>query len=462
MPDEAYYRVWSRVLSPGYLDDAPMVAFWIRLGTAVAGATPLGVRLLGPLASAFGSLLLYRAAADLFPGRPRVGLVAALFINATLLFGAGSVLMTPDVPLLFFWTLGLFAMARLIATGNGLWWLLAGLAVGLALDSKYTALLFIAAIFVWLLATDLGRGWLRRPEPWLGAALALILFAPVIAWNASHHWASFLKQGGRVADWQPWDALRFESELVVGQAGLFTPIVFVFAVAGTWHLARRAWRARDPSSTLVSLLTLLPAALFLEHALGDRVQGNWPAILYPSAALAAAALPGPTWSRWRWPAAALGFLITAIVYVQALAAPFPIPPRLDPTLRQLGGWSQFAAAVAKEGRAQHARFVATANYGDASELAFLQTLPVIGLGPRWTYFRLPPAAPIIAGQTGLLLERTGAAAPDPRLWAPLAPPAEIVRVRNGLPAERFRLTLVRAKAGATGALLPATEPRGPG
>jgi 4-amino-4-deoxy-L-arabinose transferase-like glycosyltransferase len=367
--------------------------------------------------------------------------------------------MTPDTPLLFFWALGLFAMARLIATGNACWWLLAGLAAGLALDSKYTALLFIAAVFVWLLATDLGRSWLRRPEPWLGLALALILFAPVIAWNASHHWASFLKQGGRVADWRPWDALRFETELVLGQAALFTPIVFAFAVAGTWHLARRAWRARDPSSTLISLLTLLPAALFLEHALGDRVQGNWPAILYPSAALAAAALPGRTWSRWRWPAAALGFLITAIVYLQALAAPFPLPPRLDPTLRQLGGWSQFAATVAEEGRAQHAHFVATANYGDASELAFLQSLPVIGLGPRWTYFRLPPAAPIVAGQTGLLLERAGAAAPDPRLFSLLAPPAEIVRTRNGLPAERFRLILVRAKAGVIGALLPEPDQR---
>ncbi|HTU55679.1 MAG TPA: glycosyltransferase family 39 protein [Acetobacteraceae bacterium] len=456
-PDEAYYRVWSRALQPGYLDDAPMVALWIRLGTWLAGATPLGVRLLGPPAAALGSLLLYRAASDLFPGPPRIGLIAVLFINATLLFGAGSVIMTPDTPLLFFWTLGLFAMARLIATGRGRWWLLAGLAAGLALDSKYTALLFIAAIFLWLLLTAPARRWLRRPEPWLGLALALIAFAPVIAWNAAHHWASFLKQGGRVGDWHPWDALRFETELVLGQAGLFTPLVFAFAVAGTAYLARRAWRANDPPSALVSLLTLLPAALFLEHALGDRVQGNWPAILYPTAVLAAAALPGPAWSRWRWPAAGLGFLITAIVYLQALAAPFPLPPRLDPTLRQLGGWRQFAAAIAEEGRAQDARFVATANYGDASELAFLQTLPVVGLGPRWTYFRLPPASPLIAGQSGLLLERTGAAAPDPRLWSLLSPPAEILRARNGLAAETFRLYRVRAKAGVTGALLPGPD-----
>ncbi|HWA80542.1 MAG TPA: glycosyltransferase family 39 protein, partial [Acetobacteraceae bacterium] len=243
-PDEAYYWVWSRVLQPGYLDDSPMVAFWIRFGTWLAGPGPLGVRLLGPLAAAAGSLLLAQAAADLAPESPQAGLVAVLFINATLLFGAGSVIMTPDTPLLFFWTLGLFAMGRLVATGDGRWWLLAGLAAGLALDSKYTGLVFPAAVGLWLLTTDLGRRWLPRHEPWLGLAIAALAFAPVIAWNARHGWVSFLKQGGRIGDWHPWDALRFETELLLGQVGLFTPLIFVFAVAGTARLGRAACRER--------------------------------------------------------------------------------------------------------------------------------------------------------------------------------------------------------------------------
>ena len=59
--DEAYYWVWSRALAAGYLDHPPMVAFWIRTGTAVAGDTALGVRLLGPVSALLGSLLLLRA-----------------------------------------------------------------------------------------------------------------------------------------------------------------------------------------------------------------------------------------------------------------------------------------------------------------------------------------------------------------------------------------------------------------
>jgi 4-amino-4-deoxy-L-arabinose transferase-like glycosyltransferase len=67
--DEAYYWVWSRALAPGYLDHPPMVALWIRAGTALAGQTALGIRLLGPLSAAAGTWLLALAAEDLAPGK---------------------------------------------------------------------------------------------------------------------------------------------------------------------------------------------------------------------------------------------------------------------------------------------------------------------------------------------------------------------------------------------------------
>ncbi|MBC7635011.1 MAG: glycosyltransferase family 39 protein, partial [Acetobacteraceae bacterium] len=102
--DEAYYWVWSRALAPGYLDHPPMVALWIWAGTALAGDGALGVRLLGPLSALLGAWLLVQAGQDMFGDRRR-GLVAALLLNATLLLGIGTVTMTPDTPLIFFWTL---------------------------------------------------------------------------------------------------------------------------------------------------------------------------------------------------------------------------------------------------------------------------------------------------------------------------------------------------------------------
>ena len=137
-PDEAYYWVWSRALAPGYLDHPPMVALWIRAGTFLVGDTALGVRLLGPLSVAAGSLLLADAAERLLPGR-QAGWRPATLLNATLLVGAGAVIMTPDTPLLFFWVMSLWALARIVIGGGGAWFGVLGLAVGLALTSKYTA-----------------------------------------------------------------------------------------------------------------------------------------------------------------------------------------------------------------------------------------------------------------------------------------------------------------------------------
>ncbi len=77
----------------------------------MAGDTPLGIRLLGPLSAAVASVLLADAADRLLPGR-RAGLMAAALLNATLLLGVGAVIMTPDTPLLFFWTCCLWALAR--------------------------------------------------------------------------------------------------------------------------------------------------------------------------------------------------------------------------------------------------------------------------------------------------------------------------------------------------------------
>src|SRR3954453_15823479 len=165
--DETYYWVWSQALAPGYLDHPPMVALWIWAGTALAGPTALGVRLLGPLSAALASWALYDAARRLFPGS-RAGIVAVLLLNATLLLGVGSVIMTPDTPLLVFWTATLWAAARLAAGGPGRWWLVAGLFAGLALDSKYTALLLWLGggpgeLLVPAVARPFGRKQIPRP-----------------------------------------------------------------------------------------------------------------------------------------------------------------------------------------------------------------------------------------------------------------------------------------------------------
>ncbi len=463
-PDEAYYWVWSRALAPGYPDHPPMVALWVRLGTALAGDTPLGIRLLGPLSVMVASLLLADAADRLLPGR-RAGLLAAALLNATLLLGVGAVIMTPDTPLLFFWTCCVWAISRWLkpslaqaggGLGSGYWWLGVGLFAGLAMASKYTAAFLWLGVALWLLAVPSLRGQLLRPPVWFGALLGGTVFLPVVLWNAEHGWASFARQGGRVAEWHPASAIRFIGELIGSQIGLLTPLVFILFCAGVVSAARLAWRTRKPVWMLLTTLTLPAALVFALHAFGDRVQGNWPAIIYPAAAIAAAGLRAYGWRRLQGPALALGFAITGMVYLQAGLKPFPVPVRFDPIALRLSGWDTLAAHIADIRRQEGADFIAADQYGVAAELTLQLPvgIPVVGIEPRWSLFDLPH--PSLAGRTGVLVRsaRRGGIS-DGSMWADVAELGEAQRIHDASAIETFRLFRVTGQAGAEAtALLP--------
>lgn len=433
--DEAYYWIWSRALAPGYLDHPPMVALFIRAGTAIAGANALGVRLLGPLSALAGSALLAAAARDLL-GVDRVAASrAAVLLNATLMLAAGSVTMTPDTPLIFFWTATLAAFGRALVGEPALFLPLAGFCAGLAFCSKYTAALLLPALAGAVLVHPRTRAWLARPPVYLAAAIGLTTTLPVLLWNARHGFASFAKQGGRVDDVHLARALQFEAELLGGQLGLATPLVFALACVGVALCLRDARRTRAPGPTLVALAALVPAAVFVLHALGGRVQANWPCVVYPAAAIAAAPLAGRGLLAVR-PAAALGFALSLLLYLQAATGILPLPGRVDVTLARLAGWGGLAAELRRADR--ELRPVAADDYALAAELAWHCAAPVVlGAEPRWALFAL--AHPAVPPDSVLLLRSDHRReAPDPRLWRAGTPIARFERRRDGLVAERYR------------------------
>src|SRR5260370_31703638 len=160
-----------------------------------------------------------------------------MLLTVTLMAAVGTLIVTPDAPLLVASSFVLFCLAKVLATERGAWWLAVGAAVGAALLSKYTALLFGPAILIWLVSVPKLRHWLISPWPYLGGAVSLALFSPVIFWNADHHWVSFIKQIGRarIDEVKP----AFLAELIPTQVAFATPLVFALGAMGLDALFKR-------------------------------------------------------------------------------------------------------------------------------------------------------------------------------------------------------------------------------
>jgi 4-amino-4-deoxy-L-arabinose transferase-like glycosyltransferase len=397
--DEAYYWLWSTHLAAGYYDHPPMIAYWIRAGTSLFGQTAFGVRFAGLIATAAGSYLLYRTSLSLFRNEA-AALTALIWLNATLLFNAAAIVATPDTPLAFFTTLTLFALAKLMETGRGSWWYAAGAALGLAFLSKYTAVLLLPGVFLWMIALPEGRRWFTRPEPYLGALIALLAVSPVFYWNYVHDWVSFAKQAGHGVKDKPTSAIWSVAELAGGQAGLATPIIFAFCLFGSFYALLRGWRRRQPRWLLLGAMSAPVFAFFFIHAAGQKIQANWPGLVYPAAILAAvqsffALAKERELSPWvrigfRF-APPVGMAFTLAAFLQLGLGAFPIEAKKDPTSR-LKGWAKLGADIEALERGQGAVSTLTDRYAMTGELAFYRSLqhPVLQLGERIRYANLPP------------------------------------------------------------------------
>ncbi|MGJ4968437.1 glycosyltransferase family 39 protein [Bradyrhizobium sp. HKCCYLRH1073] len=405
--DEAYYWMWSKRLAGGYYDHPPMVAVVIRLGTLIAGDSELGVRLVSILLGLPMSYAVYRTAEILFGG-VRVAATAALLLNVTLMAAVGTLIVTPDAPLLVASSFVLFFCAKVLETGRGAWWLAVGAAVGAALLSKYTAMFFGAAILIWLVAVPKLRHWLASPWPYLGGLVAFALFAPVILWNADHQWVSFIKQLGRARV----EAVRpvYIAEIIPTQFAFATPLVFILGLMGLYGLARR--RAGDAAArVLIEAMVWVIVAYFVWHSLHARVEANWFAPVYPAFVVAAAAAAHlVAWSareqrtatfclRWAVPAGVVTFVALIVQADTGLLSGY----RRDATVRSVGvGWRPLAAEIEAARVRADASCVLAMDYGTTAWLSFYLPPGTCVLQPiqriRWVNFPEPDPAKLAGTQ----------------------------------------------------------------
>lgn len=281
LPDEAQYWSWSRHLAFGYFSKPPVIAWLIRGTTELAGNDEWAVRLGAPLMHAATGIVIAFLGRALFSAR--AGFTAAL-LYATLpgvVFSA--MIISTDVPLLFFWALSLLATWQVWSKPDWRWAVVLGGAFGLGFLSKYAMGYFLLGLFVF--AATVPRHTLRAAARPLLLALvvALAVVVPNLVWNAAHGWATVGHTAAN-ANWGQGAGLHLVEALsfAAAQFGVFGPVLMVALIA---RLA--LWR-RDPPQTAECFLLAFAVPVLLLMILQSgvsRAHANWAAVSYVSATL---------------------------------------------------------------------------------------------------------------------------------------------------------------------------------
>jgi 4-amino-4-deoxy-L-arabinose transferase-like glycosyltransferase len=342
MADEAYYWEWSRRLALAYFDHPPMVAYLIRLSTGALGHGVLAVHLPAIVLGTLSALVLRRLVLELYPQRHGLAWAAALSLGLVPLFALGQMFTTPDAPLVFF-SLCTLSLLHAALNGRPAAWYGAGLGAGLALLSKFNALLLVLAAVLYLVASREHRGWLRRAEPYLALLVAAAFTLPIVVWNWQHGWVSlsfqFVERHRR--DFTP--ALNI-TRLVASQLTLSPQILLLCLFGGGYGLQRA--RAGDAAARWLlwfggGVVGFFAIAGIFTLTLANWFEVGWVLLLVLGLAGLSTTRPHRAVA---WAAVVSAGVLTVLVQFQAATQRIPVPRWFNYTLEAYG-WDAVGARL---------------------------------------------------------------------------------------------------------------------
>lgn len=381
--DESYMVASGRVLSLGYYDHPP-ASWWLSWAAAHLFGTEAAIVVRLPFIALFAlsTWLMYRLGAAVADGR--AGLWAAVLLNLSPVFGVTTgTWVLPDGPLDCALLGAALCLVHALERGALGWWLAAGLCAGLALFSKYSAILTIAGAFLYLLSSRRDRRVLATAQPWLAALVALAVFAPVLVWNARHGWLSFAFQADRAAGLHLRPLAPFIT--LAGEALFVLPWIWLPMMAAFVATLRRGpteWRG-----WLLCCLAAPPIVVFALIAgwSGQRVLFHWAApgylMLFP--------LLGDAVARRLHRRAVRQFVLGTAAFVVLGVAVVATQVRLDwlhPVMSAVAprdpdieavNWTSLRDQLAQRGLLTPGTVIGVPNWRDAGKIAY-------ALGPEVT------------------------------------------------------------------------------
>ncbi|MFC4141589.1 ArnT family glycosyltransferase [Pedobacter mendelii] len=364
MPQDAYYYLYSQHPSLSYFDHPPAIAVLLGFFTWLFGSNVLAIKLGDSILTIGTVLLFYKLALEFYSKGQAIR--STIILLSTLMVSILSLVSTPDTPLIFFWTLSLFTLYRAIKLDKKIYWIFGGIAMGLAFDSKYTAVFLPFGLLSFLVLSAFHRRLLATVWPWLSCIIMILFSAPVIIWNFQNQFASFVFQGGeRIGQISAFSIKpRFIFGLLGHQLALLMPILYITLFYGLVSLVKK-YRKKTvelPENDLFLLSFFLPVfLLFLLISPIYWIKINWMMPAYISGILWANNYLNEKWFKWQ---IVLSIIVHLVLIVEVVFYLFPV--RSDDTWI---GWGELSEKVLIIKKEQHADFVFSADgYKTSAEL----------------------------------------------------------------------------------------------
>ncbi|MFJ5884332.1 MATE family efflux transporter [Kitasatospora cineracea] len=364
--DELYWLAASRHLAAGYDDQPPLVPLIVRAETWLGGDSVQVVRI-APMLFAAGTALMAVLCARELAGSDerrshRAQQLAAIAVSASVLVLVEGHFFTTATSGLFFWSVAIWLVLRILRTGERRLWYGFGAVLGVGMLNNDTIVMLPMSLLA--AAPFTGRARLLRDRaPWLALLLALAVASPDLLWQAAHGWPQFT-MAGHLSTW----AKRFTALPLQLEAATVLSWLWLAGLRHTW---------RDPR------YRILPAAYAVTLGIVVVSGGNfyYPMGWYPLLLGAGAARLAARWPTGRRRFTACAAAAAAVTL--ALGPPLlPVSAyrhltAVNPFNADSLGWSRLAEQVADLERRHPGATVLAVNYGEAGALAHYG--PALGL-----------------------------------------------------------------------------------
>lgn len=399
--DEAHYALYAQHLAWSYFDHPPLVG-WIQWPLVALTSSEGVIRFIPELLWILSSYLVYKVTVEVhhfIRGRNAGYLTSAL--PSASLCGLMAVLVVIAAPMLHILAIGLLPDTLLAPLSLGLmwmalrWlskdhfsiadWIIAGVLLGLAGLSKYTAAFTAVALLFVFLSTP-RKPWITKVGFWLAVVIALLLITPVLYWNSVNDWISFkyqLAHGGG-GEWL-WRRL---AAYIGVQILVFGPLF----ILGSFIFLRDCMHATKLSLLALFGFFLIPFAIFVSLSGGGGLP-HWtsPAwfCLAPFAGIGLAKAWATQHRRWIRILFFIQIALCCIGFGYVLSGGISSASIKSNPIADLYGWKVAGQKAAELAKSTKANGIAVQNWTLGSRAAwYASPTPVFVLDQRQDQFDL--------------------------------------------------------------------------